>query len=176
MLSQLNQSIIRCQLCSRLVNFREKIAKGAFSNADDNDVRALFNHDPNLILGRNTAGTLIHDEDERGLRVKNNPPDTAFANDLMKSIDRGDISQMSFGFRVKEDEWEKGQGDEPSIRTLKKVELFDVSPVTYPAYKQTEVGLRTLTDVAEEGRQRLSKDKAVNYSHYDNKQLQAEKE
>tara|TARA_B100000686_G_C16733607_1_gene942276 strand:- start:472 stop:1068 length:597 start_codon:yes stop_codon:yes gene_type:complete len=163
-------------LSADLGGFREKIDKGAFDNADNNDVRALFNHDPNLVLGRNTAGTLLLDEDEKGLRVKINPPDTVFANDLMKSIDRGDISQMSFGFRVKEDEWEKGKGDEPSVRTLKKVELFDVSPVTYPAYKQTDVGVRSLNDVAEEGRKRLSDRKAVNYSNYENIQLHAEKQ
>lgn len=166
-------------LSSDLGGFREKIDSGAFGNAEDNDVRALFNHDPNLILGRNKAGTLSLDEDEKGLRVKINPPDTQFANDLLKSIDRGDVSQMSFAFRVVEDDWEKGKGDDPSIRTLRKVELFDVSPVTYPAYKQTEVGVRSMSDIAEEGKQRLTEEvveKVVSYSHYDNVQLQAESE
>jgi uncharacterized protein len=166
-------------LSSDLGGFREKIATGAFSNAEENDVRALFNHDPNLILGRNKAGTLVLDEDERGLRVRISPPDTQFANDLLKSIERGDVTQMSFAFRVKEDDWEKGKGDDPSIRTLRKVELFDVSPVTYPAYKQTEVGVRSMSDIAEEGKQRLivvNKETVVSYSHYDNVQLQAESE
>lgn len=160
-------------LSEDLGGFREQIASGSFARAiGEDDVRALFNHDANLILGRNRAGTLKMSEDERGLKVEITPPDTVFANDLMKSIDRGDVSQMSFAFRVVKESWEHGEGGEPDIRTLQEVELFDVSPVTYPAYKQTDVGLRSLEDIATEGRERLKK-KEVDYSLYEKQQVQA---
>lgn len=160
-------------LSEDLGGFREQIASGSFARAiGEDDVRALFNHDANLILGRNRAGTLKMSEDERGLKVEITPPDTVFANDLMKSIKRGDVTQMSFAFRVVKENWEHGEGGEPDIRTLQEVELFDVSPVTYPAYKQTDVGLRSLEDIATEGRERLKK-KEVDYSLYEKQQVQA---
>lgn len=123
--------------------FNERVAAGAFSRAiKEDDVRALFNHDPNLILGRNKAGTLALSEDETGLMTVTVPPDTTYARDLMVSMERGDVTQMSFGFFVRKQEWDE-TGDVP-LRTLLEVELFDVSPVTFPAYPTTDVGLRTL--------------------------------
>ena len=124
--------------------FREKIDPGAFSaSIGEDDVRALFNHDPNLVLGRNVSGTLRMTEDGVGLAIEVDPPDTQAARDVMVLIDRGDVSQMSFAFRVLEEAWEYGEKGEPDIRTLKKVRLYDVSPVTYPAYPQTDVALRS---------------------------------
>ena len=123
--------------------FREKIAKGAFSESiGQDDIRALWNHDSNVVLGRNTSGTLTLKEDKKGLWVEINPPDTQSARDLMVSIDRGDVSQMSFGFETLTDEWERKE-DEPDLRTLRKVKLWDVSPVTFPFYTQTDVALRS---------------------------------
>ena len=123
--------------------FREKVAPGAFKDSIKvDDVRALFNHDPNFVLGRNTAGTLTLKEDKQGLAIEIDPPDTQFARDLQVSIRRGDISQMSFGFNVLEEEWKDG-GDDPDLRTLNKVRLFDVSPVTFPAYEGTDVAVRS---------------------------------
>lgn len=130
------------ELSKDLGGFREKIAPGAFSKTlQTADVRALWNHDPNFVLGRNKSGTLSLREDERGLRIEITPPDTQWAKDLITSMKRGDIDQMSFGFRTVADEWET-QGKE-NIRTLKEVELFDVSIVTYPAYPQTTVQARS---------------------------------
>ena len=124
--------------------FREKIDPGAFAaTIKEDDVRALFNHDPNLVLGRNVSGTLRMTEDGVGLAIEVDPPDTQAARDVMVLIDRGDVSQMSFAFRVLEEAWEYGEKGEPDIRTLKKVRLYDVSPVTYPAYPQTDVALRS---------------------------------
>lgn len=121
--------------------FKEKVKRGAFQESlDKDDIRALFNHDPNYVLGRNKAGTLQLKEDEHGLLVKIMPPDTAWAKDLRTSIERGDINQMSFGFTVEEDEWRYEDGYD--VRELKKVKLFDVSPVTFPAYTATDVGVR----------------------------------
>lgn len=121
--------------------FVERIAPGAFTKAiGRDDVRALFNHDDNFVLGRTTAGTLRLSEDDRGLAYEADPPDTTWARDLVVSIDRGDINQSSFGFLPVRQEWDES-GDLP-IRTILEVQLFDVSPVTFPAYDDTDVGVR----------------------------------
>jgi uncharacterized protein len=129
-----------------LGGFRERIRPGAFgASLAADDVRALFNHDPNVILGRNRAGTLRLAEDERGLGIEIDPPDTQAARDLMVSIARGDVSQMSFGFSVAAggQVWEKdARGG--VLRTLTAVRLFDVSPVVFPAYPDTGVAVRAL--------------------------------
>ena len=133
------------QLSDDLGGFREQIVPGAFVEAiERDDVRALINHDSTLILGRNRAGTLRMSEDATGLLVEIDPPDTQYARDLLVSMKRGDISQMSFGFGVKPGGQDWAKDDEGrTIRTLKKLRLFDVSPVTYPAYPQTDVAVRS---------------------------------
>ena len=121
--------------------FRERIAPGAFADSiKEDDVRALFNHDANFVLGRNKAGTLDLEEDETGLRMEIDPPDTQVARDLLTSIERGDIDQASFAFQAIDASWDTEDGEE--VRTLKKVRLFDVSPVTFPFYEATDVSLR----------------------------------
>lgn len=121
--------------------FREKIQRGAFSKTiAESDIRGLVNHDPQFVLGRNKAGTLRLAEDEKGLAFEIDPPDTQWARDLVTSMKRGDINQASFGFQTIKDEWNE-DGDE---RTLLEVNLFDVSVVTYPAYKQTSSVVRSL--------------------------------
>ena len=125
--------------------FKEKVRKGAFAESiGKDDIRALFNHDPNYVLGRNRAGTLELEEDDVGLRVRITPPDTSWARDITTSIRRGDISQMSIGFVVEDDEWSSKDGID--TRELKKVRLFDVSPVTFPAYTATDVGVRAMQE------------------------------
>lgn len=125
--------------------FKEKVRKGAFAESiGRDDIRALFNHDPNYVLGRNRAGTLELVEDDVGLRVRIAPPDTSWARDIATSIRRGDISQMSIGFVVEDDEWSSKDGID--TRELKKVRLFDVSPVTFPAYTATDVGVRAMQE------------------------------
>lgn len=138
--------------------FVEKVCKGAFEvSILEDDIRALFNHDPNYVLGRNKSGTLTLQEDEKGLLVKINPPDTQWARDLLVSIGRGDINQMSFGFTVEADRWSYEDGKD--VRELLKVKLFDVSPVTFPAYTQTECGLRSQAQVLKEHRQLMEEHK-----------------
>ncbi len=129
-------------LSEMLWGFREMIAPGAFRDAiDKSDVRALVNHEPSFVLGRKKTGTLKLWEDERGLAIDIDPPETQWANDLLVSIGRGDIDQMSFGFTVGEDCWEEIEGE--TRRTILRVdELFDVSPVTFPAYPETDAALR----------------------------------
>jgi phage prohead protease, HK97 family len=128
-------------LSQDLGGFVEKIQKGAFvSSIVSDDIRALMNHDPNIVLGRNKSGTLELAEDDYGLKIKITLPETQAANDLAVLIGRGDINQMSFAFETLEDDWH----DEPGMitRTLIRVKLFDVSPVTYPAYLQTSIAAR----------------------------------
>lgn len=132
-------------LSEDLGGFREKIDKGAFKKTiKKDDVRALKNHNADYVIARTKSGTLKLSEDEHGLMIDATPPDTQWARDLMSSIDRGDIDQMSFGFQTVSDRWETQSKEE--IRTLMEVRLFDVSPVTFPAYADTEVGLRSLEE------------------------------
>jgi hypothetical protein len=120
--------------------FRESIKPGAFAKTlKESDVRALMNHDENYVLGRNRAGTLRLKEDKKGLAVEIDPVDSAWANDLMKSMKRGDVDQMSFGFIVNKAE----DNYEEDTRVLVDVTLFDVSVVTFPAYPTTSAEVRS---------------------------------
>jgi len=85
-----------------LGQFREVIRPGAFDDVMDNDVRALINHDPNLILGRTGNGTLELSTDERGLKYKVKLGNQQYARDFYESVKRGDISQSSFAFTIDE--------------------------------------------------------------------------
>lgn len=137
-----------------LGGFREQIEPGAFRQTiAEDDIRALFNHSPNHILGRNRSGTLTLQEDDQGLAVRIEPPEAQWANDVLVSIRRGDISGMSFAFMAEEDLWEEVDG--LPLRTLKRVRLMDVSPVTFPAYPQTDIGVakRSLETWQEERRE-----------------------
>jgi len=131
-----------------LGGFVERIAAGAFDGSLAGDVRALWNHDPNHVLGRTQAGTLRLSSDARGLGFEVDLPDTTLGRDVAVSIERRDVSGMSFGFRTIRDQWAK-LGPGKWLRTLLEAELFDVSPVTFPAYPQTEVGLRSLNDAGD---------------------------
>lgn len=123
--------------------FREKIAPGAFANSLENgyDIRALWNHDQNFPLGRTKNDTLRLKEDNTGLATEIVPPQSGYANDFVESIRRGDVDQMSFGFQTLEDTWDI-LDDGTYVRTLVKVRLFEVSPVTFPAYPDTSIGVR----------------------------------
>lgn len=133
-------------LSEPMFGFREQIAPGAFAESiGTDDIRALWNHDTGHVLGRKSAGTLILTEDERGLAVEITPPSTSWAKDLMVSIGRGDVTQMSFGFQVLTDSWSLVDGGE--VRTLEKVKLFEVSPVTFPAYSATDISARAIAGI-----------------------------
>jgi HK97 family phage prohead protease len=121
------------ELSEDLGGFREKINPGAFDDVLDNDVRAFFNHDPNFLLARTSSGTLKLSTDKRGLKYSFDVPDTTAGRDLLVSMKRGDITQSSFAFQVETDTWNTTSKGE--IRTIEKVSrLFDVSPVSIPAY------------------------------------------
>lgn len=155
----------------RYWTFREVVRPGAFKEAlaEDQDVRSLFNHDSNFVLGRSTSGTLSLREDARGLFTETHAPATATVNDLVVGpVERGDVSQMSFAFLTR-----KGDGkqtierlgdDRDTViitrggeriteyeegvrlvteRELLSVDLFDVSVVTFPAYEGTDISVRS---------------------------------
>ena len=107
----------------------------------DLDVRALFNHDPTQLLGRTTAGTLTLGSDARGLWYEVTLPNTQLGNDLATLIQRGDVSQSSFAFTVDAsgESWTKDSDGIPHRSIMAVSGLFDVSPVTYPAYTDTSV-------------------------------------
>jgi len=136
------------KLSQVIYNFREKIQKGAFSESiSAGDVRALWSHNTDFVLGRTKSGTLKLREDEHGLFFDIELPDTQMGRDAHTSIKRGDVSGMSFGFKVIGEHWERGKEAQPHTRTLTKVELFEVSPTAFPAYEQTFVQARSLADL-----------------------------
>ena len=113
--------------------FYEQIETGAFDDVLDNDVRAYFNHDENLLLGRVSSGTLRISTDKRGLFYEVDLPNTTYANDLVELMKRGDVNQSSFAFLIEKDRWEQRGGT--TYRIIEKVSrLLDVSPVSQPAY------------------------------------------
>ncbi|WP_136487867.1 HK97 family phage prohead protease [Vibrio sp. H11] len=134
---------------NNLGGFVEVIAPGAFDDVLDDDVRGLFNHDRNFVLGRSVSGTLSLSVDDIGLRYEITPPDTQMVRDMvLEPMARGDISQSSFAFRLPSDGYRWDEGDDGVyIRTIIRVsKLLDVCPVTYPAYNDTEASTRALEE------------------------------
>ena len=129
-----------------LGGFVEVIRPGAFTKSLENgaDVRCLFNHDENQILGRNTSGTLRLAEDSVGLRFECELGNQSYANDLYESIQRGDVDQCSFGFYCVRDNWVSTPDAPGLLREVLEAEVFDVSPVTFPAYLSTSLSARSL--------------------------------
>lgn len=130
--------------------FEEEIMPGAFDSVLKDDVRALFNHDPNFPLARSVdgQGTLKLSIDGNGdLRYSYKTPNRSYAKDLDDAIRSGDVSQSSFAFSIEEETWIERDG-KPELRQINKVKrLYDVSPVTYPAYQDTSVAKRSFESV-----------------------------
>jgi hypothetical protein len=135
--------------------FTESIAPGAFSQSiQRDDVACLVNHDPNQVVAR-TPKTLALSEDDKGLLYEAVPADTQIGRDLIENVKVGNIRGSSFGFYIEEETIDKSK-DKPHF-TITRAKLFDVSPVTYPAYKQTSVWLeRSLDEQTEILRERLA--------------------
>lgn len=112
--------------------------------ASNPDVRALFNHNPDNVLGRTTSGTLTLSIDARGLSYTIAPPETQLANDLIVSMRRKDITGSSFGFVCARDQWTDNADGSITRRILEIDELLDVSPVTYPAYITSDAQVRSI--------------------------------
>jgi uncharacterized protein len=130
------------------MGFTETIDPHAFDSvmSSNPDVRCLWNHDPNHVLGRTTSGTLKLSIDARGLAYECETPDTQFANDLMVSMRRKDITGSSFGFIAKRDQWTEMPDGSIQRRILEFDQLLDVSPVTFPAFTAATSGVRSLPD------------------------------
>lgn len=142
--------------------FREVIEPGAFRSAiGRDDVVFVINHE-GLPLARTRSGTLKLEEDERGLRMETEldaaDPDVG---SIVPKMRRGDLDKMSFAFRAVRQEWDDTQ--DPPLRRIKEVELFDVSIVTTPAYDGTDIGLRSL-EAARKEREKEKERKRKNFS------------
>jgi len=123
-----------------LGGFKEFIAPEAVDRTlnEGLDVRALVDHDSAKVIGRTRAGTLNLRKDSRGLRIEVEPDDEiSYARDIMRAVARGDVSGMSFAFRVIDDEWNY-EGKTP-VRTVTDMRISEVSIVTFPAYQSTDV-------------------------------------
>lgn len=148
------------KLSEDLGGWRETIAAGAFSDVLKDDVRGLFNHDANWPLGRSTAGTLKLSQDSKGLSIEIEPPDTEQARTVITAIERGDVTGQSFSFTLppmpEGRVWEEDE-DGNLTRTITKVaRLYDVGPVTFPAYPDTDVSLRSVDATLQEARSVLA--------------------
>lgn len=136
-----------------LGGFRERIKPEAVNRTlrEGIDVRALIDHDSAKIMGRVKAGTLSLRKDSDGLAARIDPPSTSYAKDIVESIARGDVSGMSFGFRVLDDEWHMEDGE--PIREVIDMEIREISIVSFPAYEATDVkmALRSLDAFKQQG-------------------------
>ena len=133
------------ELSEDLGGFRERIEPGAFSasiRGERRDVAAFREHNPELLLGRQSSGTLEMRETAEGLSVKIHPPNTELGRSTVESVRRRDLVKMSFSFKAVKDRWERSGGDD--IRVLKDLDVFDVSVVAFPAYPDTSVAVRSL--------------------------------
>jgi HK97 family phage prohead protease len=156
--------------------FYEQIERGAFDDVMNDDVRAYFNHDENLLLGRVSSGTLRIGTDARGLFYEVDLPNTTYANDLAELMKRGDVNQSSFAFLIDADRWE--QRDGKTYRIIEKVSrLLDVSPVAQPAYPdstselkkrdlETETKEETETAAAETVASESAESATEDFNHY----------
>ena len=129
--------------------FREVILPGAFQGvlAGQKDIVALVAHDSSKVLGRRSAGTLELREDDRGLAVVIDPPDTAFGRDVVTQVRRGDFKGMSFRFLPAKggQQWTRENGE--SLRTLSEIAVMpEVSLEAFPAYQATTASIRSLDE------------------------------
>ena len=125
-----------------LGGFVEYLAPGVFSDSLAGDILCLRDHDPTLLMGRTKSKTLAFTDDPVALRFQCKLPQTSQADSLAASIERGDLDSTSFGFRTIEDAW-ASDGEGNIIRTLLKVELFEVSPCSFPAYPSSSISVRS---------------------------------
>jgi HK97 family phage prohead protease len=134
-------AVVFNKLSDNLGGFRERIKPEAVDRTfrEGIDVRALVDHETSKVLGRKTAGTLMLRKTPKGLQVEIDPPDTSYARDILQSVDRGDISGMSFEFQVMPEGVEWTEENETPIRDVYDMRIREVSIVTFPAYPQTDV-------------------------------------
>lgn len=140
--------------------FQETFIKGAFEETiKRDDQRALFNHDTSCVLGRTKNNTLRLIEDDIGLRFEIDLASTSLGNDIYESVSRGDIDGVSFGFLKQKDIW--NENNKGVIRTITKAKLLEISPVTFPAYPDSEVSKRNNNPYEEFKNKNLLKRKLI---------------
>jgi uncharacterized protein len=122
-------------------NSFEIISRGAFDSSLNKDVRALWNHNTQYVLGRSKNGSLTLKADDKGLFGTIKLPNTQYANDLYELVSRGDIDQASFGFNIIDEELEELASGGYRWR-IKDIDLHEISVVTFPAYENTTVQAR----------------------------------
>lgn len=152
--------------------FREMIAPGSVGPAlQRSDIRALFNHDPNHLLARTSSGTLEVREDDKGMYFEFDMPESR--QDLYELIKRGDLNQCSFAFTVAREEWRYNKDEDKEERVIQEFDtIYDVGPVTYPAYESTSISARC-KEKLDELKQERSKDDDLEYKVY-SEQLELE--
>lgn len=135
------------QRSKKLGNYYEVIDHKALDGVDLTDVKALVDHDYSKVLGRTLSNTLSLEIDNVGLKFEIELADTTYANDLYKSIERGDVNECSFGFQI--DETDRNSttvervDSDTYLRTVKKIkELIEISIVSLPAYENTEAHIK----------------------------------
>jgi HK97 family phage prohead protease len=134
-----------------LGGFTEVVKENALDKAleRNTDVLALYGHDYQNVLGRQSADTLQLEKDERGIKFTLDLPSTQLGRDVYTLVERGDLKGNSFGFTVEKDSWDK-KGDKV-IRTIEQVrDLFEISIVSLPAYEATELVKRNFEEFAED--------------------------
>lgn len=145
-------AIVFNQWSKRLGWFVEQIDSRALDGVDMSDVVATFNHDFDKPMARSKKGTLKLEVDKRGLKFSFDAPNTTSGNDLLENIRNGNVDGCSFMFTVDGEEWEWSKdNNEPDKRTVTKIgSLFELGPVTMPAYDQTTVAARSRDEVFKE--------------------------
>lgn len=139
-----------------LGGFKEIISPGALDGAEMSDVRGLIDHNSSNIIGRTVAGSLKLEVDDIGLKFRCQLPDTSYAKDLMENLRNGNINQCSFAFSVEDEDIDYDENTDIFERTIKKFrEIFDVSVVTYPAYRDTDVApaIRSIEKIKDEAQE-----------------------
>jgi HK97 family phage prohead protease len=130
-------------LGDRNEQFVEQVVQGAFDESlmGGDDIRCLVEHDPKLLLGRNTSGTLVMSSDNIGLKFSVSVPKTTLGDDTLEMVSRGDIVGASVGMIVHQDSWKNGK---PARRTITQASVFDCSLTATPAYPTTTAAVRSL--------------------------------
>lgn len=148
--------------------YDEIIGKGALDEADLKDVRFLVNHNTDMVpLARsrnnneNSTMQLTVDDEGMGIRVDLDTENNTEARNLYSAVERGDIDGMSFMFTIDGDKWDDIDSDHPTRTITKFSKVFEVSAVTFPAYEQTSISARGLSDALESAKTSLENEKAA---------------
>jgi uncharacterized protein len=139
--------------------FVEEIAEGAFvESLKSRGVVGLWSHDTTQVLGNTKSGTLRIDDTKTELRFELDIPDTSVGNDSWALIKRGDVDGVSFGMKVTKEKWSSEDRDEGKVykRTILAADLYEISPVAFPAYPLNEVAVRSLGEHKENERRSVN--------------------